>query len=493
MIRFFFSRNAEAEAKLKALDAAQAIIEFAMDGTILTANANFLNLLGYSLEEVKGKKHVMFVDPSYAKTPQYAQFWDKLRRGEADAAQYKRLGKGGREVWIEASYNPIRDRNGQPYKVVKFAVDVTKQKLDFADMSGQVAAIGKSQAVIAFGMDGVVLEANDNFLKALGYGLDEIKGKNHRMFVEPAYGQSRQYQEFWDALRRGEFQQAQYKRIGKGGREVWIEASYNPIFDLNGKPFKVVKYATDITEQVKRLADLKSLIDVNFTEIDGALSQSEAKASGASIAAADASANVQMVASAAEELAASIGEISSSMSKSQAASDDAYQQTANADDATKRLAEAASAMNGIVGLIQNIASQINLLALNATIESARAGDAGKGFAVVANEVKSLANQAANATEQIGREIDGMQSISGAVVRALEQIRSAIGNVQEYVSATASAVEEQAAVTQSMSSNMQGAAGSVTTIAENIGEISSALHQVGQAVQKTKSAAEILAR
>ena len=490
---FFSGAGTEAAAKLRALDESQAIIEFAMDGTILTANANFLRLMGYDLSEVQGRKHAMFVDPAYARSDDYKRFWDNLRRGKAEVAQYKRLTKGGGEVWLEASYNPILDRNGVPYKVVKFAVDVSGQKLDLADKGGQVQAILKSQAVISFAMDGTVLDANDNFLAALGYRLEEVKGKHHSLFVEPAYGKSAEYKEFWAALNRGEFQQAQYKRIGKGGREVWIQASYNPIFDLNGKPFKVVKFATDVTDQVKMLADLKTLIDVNFSEIDGALAQSETKAGDANVAAADASANVQMVASASEELAASIAEISSSMAKSQAATEDAFRQTAAADEATNRLAEATSNMTGIVSLIQGIASQINLLALNATIESARAGDAGKGFAVVANEVKNLANQAAKATEQISREISGVQSISDAVVVALAQIRNAVGNVQEYVSVTASAVEEQAAVTQSMSSNMQGAASSVSTISNNIGEISTAVQQVGQAVQKTKGAAAVLAR
>lgn len=490
---FSSGAGAEALAKIKALDASQAIIEFAMDGTVLTANGNFLGLMGYDLSEVQGRKHAMFVEPSYAQSKEYTKFWEGLRQGRADVAQYKRIGKGGREVWIEASYNPICDRSGTPYKVVKFAVDVSKQKMDLADMGGQVQAILKSQAVISFGLDGTIDDANDNFLSALGYGIEEIKGKHHRMFVEHAYADSPEYKEFWAALNRGEFQQAQYKRIGKGGREVWIEASYNPIFDMNGKPFKVIKFATDVTDQVKMLADLKTLIDVNFGEIDGALSQSETKASGANLAAADASSNVQMVASAAEELAASITEISSSMAKSQAATEDAFHQAAAADEATGRLAEATSNMTGIVSLIQGIASQINLLALNATIESARAGEAGKGFAVVANEVKNLANQAAKATEQISREISGMQSISNDVILALSQIRGAIGNVQEYVSVTASAVEEQAAVTQSMSASMQGAASSVSTISENIDEISVAVQQVGQAVQKTKGAATVLAR
>ena len=241
--------SADQTGQITAIGKAQAVIEFHMDGTIITANDNFLNALGYTLDEIKGKHHSMFVDEAYKQSPAYKEFWAKLNRGEYDAAEYKRIGKGGKEVWIQASYNPILDLDGKPFKVVKYATDVTRQKLINADYQGQIAAISKAQAVIEFNMDGTVITANDNFLRALGYTLDEIKGKHHSLFVEEAYRQSSDYAEFWAKLRRGEYQAAEYKRIGKGGREVWIQASYNPILDLNGKPFKVVKYATDITSQ----------------------------------------------------------------------------------------------------------------------------------------------------------------------------------------------------------------------------------------------------
>jgi len=240
---------ADYKGQLAAIGKAQAVIEFQMDGTITAANDNFLNALGYTLEEVKGKHHSMFVDEAYKHSPGYKEFWAKLNRGEYDAAEYKRIGKGGREVWIQASYNPILDLDARPFKVVKYATDVTRQKLQNADNQGQIAAISKAQAVIEFNMDGTVITANTNFLNALGYTLDEIKGKHHQIFVDEAYRQSPEYKEFWAKLNRGEYQAAEYKRIGKGGREVWIQASYNPILDLNGKPFKVVKYATDITAQ----------------------------------------------------------------------------------------------------------------------------------------------------------------------------------------------------------------------------------------------------
>jgi len=491
---FSFRSNAsDAEAVLAAIDRTQAIIQFDMNGDILDANENFLKAMGYTLGEIKGKHHSMFVDPAYAKSAEYAAFWEELRCGKAHVAQFKRLGKGGREVWIEASYNPVLDAKGRPVKVIKYATDVSEEKARFTDLFGQVEAVGKSQAVISFTLDGTILDANENFLKAMGYTLDEIKGKHHRMFVEPDYAASSEYARFWERLRAGEYQKAQYKRLGKGGREVWIEGSYNPILDPNGKPVKVVKYATDITKQIELLSNLKILIDRNFVEVESAIDRTRSQAENAARDAEATSTNVETVASASEELAASIAEISRSMSQSRMAADSMVDKLASADAASQRLTEAAGAMSSIVELIQTIAGQINLLALNATIESARAGDAGKGFAVVANEVKNLANQAARATEQITGEIGGVQEASSEVVRVIEDIRNGIASVRDYVAATAAAVEEQSAVTRDMSSNMQEASTAVVRINGGIADISAASTQAGHAIAQTKEAAGVLQR
>ena len=345
-------------SKIAAIDRAQAVIEFKLDGTIVTANDNFLKALGYSLNEIKGKHHSMFVLPRDRDSAAYREFWAALNRGEYQAAEYKRIGKGGKEVWILASYNPMLDEKGKPFGVVKFATDVTEQKLRNADLSGQIAAIGKSQAVIEFNMDGTIINANDNFLHALGYTLGEIKGKHHSMFVEPAERDGTAYRDFWASLNRGEFQANEYKRIGKGGKQVWIQASYNPILDLNGKPFKVVKYATDVTKQV--------LVRMGNERVRGMM---------------------ETVAAGAEELNASVREISEAMVKSRDTALSAVDKVASANSQARRLTDAAQAMSGILELIGNITGQINLLALNATIELARAGEAGRGFAVVASEVK----------------------------------------------------------------------------------------------------------
>jgi methyl-accepting chemotaxis protein len=426
-------------SKIAAIERAQAMIEFELDGTIVTANQRFLDALGYRLEEIRGKHHSMFVAPSERDGAAYREFWAALNRGDYQGGEYKRVGKGGKEVWILASYNPVLDESGKPFGVVKFATDVTEQKLEIADLAGQIEAIGKSQAVIEFNMDGTIITANDNFLHALGYTLAEIKGKHHSIFVEPSERDGTAYREFWASLNRGVYQAAEYKRIGKGGKEVYIQASYNPILDLNGKPFKVVKYATDVTRQV--------LVRMGNERVRGMM---------------------ESVAAGSEELNASVREISEAMTKSRETATGAVERVASADSQAQRLADAAQAMSGIVEMISNITGQINLLALNATIESARAGEAGRGFAVVASEVKSLANQAKQATDKIGQEIGNLNLISSDVVTALDQIKKAINSVNEYVTSTAAAVEEQSTVTSEMSSSMQRAAAEAQAIAAGAG-------------------------
>jgi len=276
-------------------------------------------------------------------------------------------------------------------------------------------------------MDGTGLTANKNFLDVTGYSLAEIEGQHHSMFMLPGERDTAAYRAFWAELREGKYQAGEYKRIGKGGREIWIEASYNPILDLNGKPFKVVKYASDVTE--------KTLIRVRAERARNL---------------------IESVAAGGEQMSASIQEISQTMAKSRETASKAVVQTNTANEQADRLNLAAQAMQGIVELIGSITGQINLLALNATIESARAGEAGRGFAVVAGEVKSLAGQAKQATDKITSEIATLNDISTQVVDALGGIKEAINHVNEFVATTTAAVEEQSVVTADMSMNMQKA-------------------------------------
>jgi methyl-accepting chemotaxis protein len=416
---------ADDAGQLAAIGRSQAVIEFSLDGTILAANENFLRTMGYSLPEVKGQRHAMFITPEDRDSPAYREFWAALGRGEHRVAEFKRLAKGCREVWLQATYNPILDLNGKPFKVVKFATDVTEARAEGANNKGQIQAINRSQAVIEFGLDGTIHSANENFLRTMGYTLREIQGQHHAMLVDHAERGSPAYRAFWTALAGGEFRAGEFNRIKKDGSPVWLRATYNAIYDHNGKPFKVVKFATEVTGQV--VARLK------FNEL------------------------IETVAAAAQQLSSSITEISSTMVRSHETASGAVRLVAAADEATQKLNAAAQAMGRVVDLINDIAGQINLLALNATIESARAGEAGRGFAVVANEVKNLAGQAKAATDEIAKEINGIRMVSGEVVESLSAIRQAIDSVSQFVTTTSAAVEKQSTVTETISTNMQTAA------------------------------------
>jgi len=431
-----------AKAQVEALSSSQAVIEFHLDGTIIHANPLFLQAVGYRLEEIKGKHHSLFVAPEYAAAPSYKEFWAKLNRGESVVGEFQRFGKGGKEIWLQASYNAIMGLHGKPVRVIKYASDITATKLASADAQGQINAIGKSQAVIAFNMDGTIITANDNFLNAVGYTLPEIQGKHHRMFVEPQEAESPQYAQFWEKLNRGEYDARVYKRIGKGGKEVWIQASYNPILDMNGRPFKVVKYATDVTNIIKT----------------GEIAE-------------QAVANMQSVAAAVEEMTASISEISKNMVLSKDAASVIMNDTTQSSAAAEQLTGSMKSMENVVQLINNIASQVNLLALNATIEAARAGEAGKGFAVVAAEVKNLANQTAKATGEIAKQINDVQAAAITVTNNVKNIAGSASNVSEYVTGVASAIEEQSAVISEISHNTQRMSSSVKDISQRIKSLS----------------------
>lgn len=490
----FFELDAERAATLAALDRSLAVIEFEMDGTIINVNENFLNLMGYTLAEVRGINHAQFIDPSERESAEYRAFWDNLRRGHYQTGEYRRVARSGKEVWIQTSYNPVLDRKGKPFKVVKYAFDITAQKLKNADYEGQIAAINKAQAVIAFDLDGKVLDANQNFLDAFGYRLDEIKGQHHSMFLEPAFRDSAEYRLFWDNLRQGRFQAAEYKRIGKGGREVWIQASYNPILDMSGRPLKVVKFATDITPQVLdrlRRADIQKNIDGDLGSISTAVSQTTSQAASAASASTQATSNVQAVASGAEELAQSVAEISRQVVTALEISNAAVSQANRTNDTITTLVSATQKIGEVIDLINQIAAQTNLLALNATIEAARAGEAGRGFAVVASEVKNLATQTSKATDEIGSQITEVQNNTREAVDAISEISQTIERINQISSSIASAVEEQEAVTRDMSANMQTAAIGVETITQGMKDIAASTQLIEEATRKVKDASRAL--
>ncbi len=412
----FISRLTECKQIMKALNSSQAIIHFDTSGNILWANENFLNAMGYSLEDIQGRHHSMFVDPTYAQSTDYTTFWEDLRKGAFQAGQYRRYGRNQREIWIQATYNPICDSSGRVRKIIKFASDITNSIVKTRDSFDRV------QALIYFGMDGIIQDANENFLKATGYTLQDIKGKHHRMFCEPDYADSEEYAAFWQALNRGELQTGEFHRYGKNKRDIWLQASYTVKFDNAGKPCQVVKFATDITHAKQ-----------NHLETNEA---------------------IQRVTVATQELTNAIEEISHSTSIARDASADVRTHATSANNSMQKLLISTEAMTNVLGFIQDISDQINLLALNAAIEAARAGDAGRGFAVVADEVKRLASQAGQSTVKISEEIKSMQVVSGEVAGSLQRIDVSVNAMVETSSAVAAAVEEQSAVTMQISSNMQ---------------------------------------
>lgn len=462
---------------LAAFRRSQAIIEFDLNGIILTANENFLRAVGYSLAEVKGKHHGMFVDDEERASAGYQQFWATLRTGTFQAKRFKRLGKGGREVWIEASYNPVLTKGGKPYKVVKIATDITQQVKEEAELDGQVAAINRSQAVIHFELDGTITHANKNFLDVVGYSLEEVKGKHHSMFVDAAERSSDAYHQFWERLRNGQFQAAQYRRIGKGGKEVWIEASYNPVLDANGRPYSVVKFATDLSKRKLENAALASQFESNVKGLvrQVALSAQNMKSTAQSLSSSADETNQRssMASAASEELSASVNEIARQLSSANGVIDDAVNVAKASENMVGGLVNAAEKIGTVTQMITAIAGQTNLLALNATIEAARAGESGKGFAVVASEVKSLAKQTGRATDEISEQITDIQGSSQKTANSIREIADIIANVSKISASISSAVVEQSAATQEVSANIVG----VARTAEDTGRASASVLDV----------------
>ncbi|MEK1869475.1 MAG: PAS domain-containing methyl-accepting chemotaxis protein, partial [Ensifer adhaerens] len=511
-----------AKAMLDAINRSQAIIEFDLSGTILTANENFCRAMGYDLHEIVGRHHRMFVQPEEAASAAYTDFWARLARGEYDSQQYRRIGKGGREIWIEASYNPVF-RGRKPYKVVKFATDITASKAKSTDDQGKIDALSRAQAIIEFTPSGEIITANENFLSAMGYALPEIVGRHHSMFCEPDDVHSPAYADFWRDLAAGCFVTDQFKRIGKGGKTVFIQASYNPILDDAGRVSKVVKFAVDVSDRVLavqeigaglgRLAEcnIRMTLDEPFVgeleilrrDFNTSIGMFQETLSAVLSQTRDLNSNSHEMKDAAEHLADRTRQQAAALEQTSAALEQATatvrtstentQQTRalvqnarqsahsssgvvrDAVTAMQRIKAASEEISQIIGVIDEIAFQTNLLALNAGVEAARAGDAGKGFAVVASEVRELAQRSAKAAKEIKALIQNSVAEVAEGVRLVGDTGSALKEIEDFVAA--------------IDTRIAAIATAATEQTAGLGEINAAVNDIDVMTQKNAGMVE----
>ncbi|MEM9352908.1 MAG: methyl-accepting chemotaxis protein [Planctomycetota bacterium] len=440
-------KNLDYTNQINAISAAQAVIEFELDGTILTANENFLGATGYSLDEIRGKHHRIFCDPEEAAGPEYAEFWAKLNRGEADAGEYRRFGKGNAEIWIQARYSPLADQDGKLYKVVKYASDITEQVQMRREADERKVREQKEAEELK--------EKVDSLLSVVNAAADGDLTQEITVEGDDAIGQ-----------------------VGSGLKQLF----------------------NSLRESIAKMADTAVTLAGAAEELTAASEQMGTNAESTSEMAANSSrvskevdSNVQTVTTSVQEMNTTIQEIASNAHSAAQVAGEAVTAAEQTNTTISKLGESSTEIGKVIKVINSIAEQTNLLALNATIEAARAGEAGKGFAVVANEVKELAKATGRATEDIGQKIEAIQSDSRGAVDAIGQIAGVINQINEISTTIAGAVEEQTAMTREISRNVENAASGTGQITDHITSVETAAQETLGVVGNTKEAANDLAR
>lgn len=564
-IRFDITESTLESQRMKgitdAIDTSYAMIEFDTRGNILTANNNFLQSMGYTSEEIQGRHHRMFVEQSYANSLEYTNFWNDLAAGKAFPGEFKRITRSGQEIWLNATYSPVKDEKGRVVKVIKIANDITRQVTERINMEGLKATVDSSFAFIEFDTKGNILDANNNFISTLGYfSKNDIVGKHHSMFVDEEMRRSNAYAQFWSDLAAGRTQAGDFKRITRQGTEIWIQAAYTPVKDKQGNVIKVIKIASDITaqkiaaQQTEAAANevnrvITAMASGDLTQKYSIKSEGMLMEMGNSLNTAIGTLNslldnilqiANLVASSSEELLTKgeqmKGTTQEVASATQQMAEGAQQQAQQTDEASKLMEEVLKTsaemtkkadiinssaekgqknatdglstirkvvenMNEIqvsagqtaqsitilterseeiartLNVITDIASQTNLLALNAAIEAARAGDAGRGFAVVAEEIRKLAEDSRKSAIDIEKVISEVQKDINSAGKAINNMEV---NVKSGNSASKDAesvfqvIEKSSADTLSLSKEILDATSTqrdmINTTVKNIEKI-----------------------